>query len=101
MTDLTVRDYHDFNCKVITQIQDHPVTIWIPPEAPLLKLNVDISFKSPSVICGIGFILRDSTGTFIMAGTGSTCAGSAQTAKYSGVLAAIQWCLEHGFGQSK
>ncbi|KAF5199974.1 hypothetical protein FRX31_010439 [Thalictrum thalictroides] len=34
-----------------------------------------------------------------MARIGSTCAGSALTAECSGVLAAIQWCLEHGFRQ--
>ncbi|KAF5182599.1 hypothetical protein FRX31_027814 [Thalictrum thalictroides] len=51
-----------------------PVSIWVPPTATILKLNVDITFKCPTENCGIGFILRDSTGKFIMAGTETTCA---------------------------
>ncbi|KAF5202169.1 hypothetical protein FRX31_008240 [Thalictrum thalictroides] len=74
-----------------------PVSIWVPPPATILKLNVDITFRSPSDTCGIGYILRDSTDTIIMAGTGTTCAGSVEAAECCGVLAAIQWCLGHEF----
>ncbi|KAF5202541.1 Ribonuclease h-like superfamily protein [Thalictrum thalictroides] len=94
-TDLVVKQYHNITCTAATQIHDQPTSIWLPPPPSFYKINVDITFRSSQEICGIGFILRDSMGKFITAGTRNTCAETAEAAEYNGMLAAVRRCHEH------
>ncbi|KAF5185866.1 hypothetical protein FRX31_024546 [Thalictrum thalictroides] len=65
-------------------------TIWIPPTDGIIKINVDITFRNPETAVGIGYILRDSAGNFISAGTKSANAGTSEQAECWGIHAAIQ-----------
>ncbi|KAF5180621.1 hypothetical protein FRX31_029792 [Thalictrum thalictroides] len=58
------------------------------------KLNVDISFVSFDCPIGIGFLLRDSKGLFIAAGTSVGYGGSSEEGECSGLLVGAQWAKQ-------
>ncbi|KAF5181431.1 hypothetical protein FRX31_028982 [Thalictrum thalictroides] len=45
-----------------------PATLWIPPELGRTKINVDITFIDHERPIGVGFLMRNSTGSFKYAG---------------------------------
>ncbi|XP_026416946.1 uncharacterized protein LOC113312409 [Papaver somniferum] len=51
---LTVRDSHILNLP------------WEPPPAHFLKINIDASYNSASLLAGIGIITRNSAGAYVM-----------------------------------
>ncbi|KAF5188440.1 hypothetical protein FRX31_021974 [Thalictrum thalictroides] len=69
----------------------HSSSIWIPPVHNMMKLNVKISFTDCSTTIGVGFVLRNSVGSFLNAGTTSDHAGTAKEGEYTGILVAVKW----------
>ncbi|KAF5186777.1 hypothetical protein FRX31_023636, partial [Thalictrum thalictroides] len=50
----------------------------IPPQMSTIKINVDASFTTTDLKMGISYIVRDSNGMFIYAGSDSGTASSAE-----------------------
>ncbi|KAF9607202.1 hypothetical protein IFM89_033409 [Coptis chinensis] len=71
---------------------NHPPK-WKPPTHPSQKLNVDAAYLCDTQCFGIGFILRDSHGSFLAAGTRTDYTTSAEDAECRGTLMATQWAL--------
>ncbi|KAF5183005.1 hypothetical protein FRX31_027408 [Thalictrum thalictroides] len=65
-------------------------SIWIPPKKDIIKINVDISFRTAANPIGIGFSFRDYKGKFLLAGTVGGKAGSSEEAECWGILEAIR-----------
>ncbi|KAF5204884.1 hypothetical protein FRX31_005529 [Thalictrum thalictroides] len=71
----------------------HP-TIWIPPPKGIIKINVDITFTAATSPIGIGYLMRDSDGLLLFAGTESDNAGNVEEGECRGVLAAVRKGIE-------
>ncbi|KAF5196735.1 hypothetical protein FRX31_013668 [Thalictrum thalictroides] len=82
------------NSLIQKQLSIYP-TIWIPPKKNVIKINVDISFRSAGTAIGFGFVFRDSMGTFLLAGSKAGHAGTAEQAECWGIYEALQQGLKY------
>ncbi|KAF5198164.1 hypothetical protein FRX31_012248 [Thalictrum thalictroides] len=65
-----------------------PPSIWISPKTGFYKINVDIAYLNASNCIGIGYVVRNALGAFIIAGTESEHVGSAKEGECRGILQA-------------
>ncbi|KAF5175596.1 hypothetical protein FRX31_034818 [Thalictrum thalictroides] len=65
-------------------------SIWTPPQAGYVKMNVDIAFSGQTTPIGIGYILRDETGMFMLVGTESGKVETSEEAECQGIRAAVR-----------
>ncbi|KAF5198475.1 hypothetical protein FRX31_011943 [Thalictrum thalictroides] len=65
-------------------------TIWIPPPIGFTKINVDIAFPNANTPIGIGYILRNANGTFILAGSELGYAETSEEAECRGICAVLR-----------
>ncbi|XP_026383682.1 uncharacterized protein LOC113279193 [Papaver somniferum] len=70
---------------------------WEPPPLQYLKINIDASYNSSSLLAGIGIIIRNSTGAYVMGRGALRRASNAQQAEAWAMLEAMQLADSNGW----
>ncbi|XP_026417388.1 uncharacterized protein LOC113312869 [Papaver somniferum] len=70
---------------------------WDPPPLQYLKINIDASYNSSSLLAGIGIIIRNSTGAYVMGRGALRRASNAQQAEAWAMLEAMQLADSNGW----
>ncbi|XP_026417593.1 uncharacterized protein LOC113313084 [Papaver somniferum] len=70
---------------------------WEPPPLHYLKINIDASYNSSSLLAGIGIIMRNSTGAYVMGRGALRRASNAQQAEAWAMLEAMQLADSNGW----
>ncbi|XP_026384142.1 uncharacterized protein LOC113279683 [Papaver somniferum] len=70
---------------------------WEPPPLQYLKINIDASYNSSSLLAGMGIIIRNSTGAYVMGRGALRRASNAQQAEAWAMLEAMQLADSNGW----
>ncbi|XP_026384103.1 uncharacterized protein LOC113279643 [Papaver somniferum] len=70
---------------------------WDPPPMQYLKINIDASYNSSSLLAGIGIIIRNSTGAYVMGIGALRRASNIQQAEAWAMLEAMQLADSNGW----
>ncbi|XP_075080074.1 uncharacterized protein LOC107778956 [Nicotiana tabacum] len=87
------------NCEMIEDLKPIPIwksVLWEVPPSGFLKLNTDGSLNKQNGKAGIGGILRDEEGGFVMAFSMPIICNSVSEAKLKAIKYGCEWCKNKG-----